>query len=196
MPQLTIKLNGVLAERFTPEIKVDVTTVKEAIRALESNFSTFRQFMIHSSGMGIVYRLNLTGWEMGEADLYAPCGSGVLTITPVPAASGAVGKIIAGVVLVGVGVFTGGAGFALAGAFISIGLSLVLSGIVGLFNKPPSDASEDEENKPSFIFNGGANTTSAGGRVPLVFGELIVGSQTVSAAIRVFTTIDDSPEEE
>lgn len=193
---LTVRLNGILGERFIPEIKLDVTTVKEAIRALEANFPSFRHFMIHSGGMGIVYKVVLSEWEMGEADLYAPCGSGVLTITPVPAASGAIGKIIAGVVLVAVGVLTGGAGFALAGAFISIGLSLVLSGIVGLFNKPPSDSGEDEENKPSFIFNGGANTVTAGGRVPLVFGELIVGSQTVSAQIRVYTDLDESPDED
>ena len=46
-----------------------------------------------------------------------------------------------------------------------------------------SGPQERPENKPSYLFNGAVNTTEQGQPIPLLYGELIVGSAVVSAGL-------------
>ena len=68
---------------------------------------------------------------------------------------------------------------------LTIGASLVLGGISQLLVPVPkvSGPQERPENKPSYLFNGAVNTTEQGQPIPLLYGELIVGSAVVSAGL-------------
>jgi len=76
-----------------------------------------------------------------------------------------------------VGLATGIATFA-----PQIGMALILGGVSQLLFSPPQAQSvERPENKPSFAFDGPVNTMQQGNPVPICYGELIVGSQVISA---------------
>lgn len=68
-----------------------------------------------------------------------------------------------------------------------IGASVMLGGISQLLSPTPSGAtaSESEENRASYMFNGPVNTMVQGGPVPLGYGHLLVGSYTISAALEI-----------
>ena len=81
-----------------------------------------------------------------------------------------------------------GATTMLASAISSIGFSMVMGGVSQMLFSPPqaqSGGMERPENKPSYAFDGAVNTAAQGNPVPLCYGQLIVGSQVVSAGLSV-----------
>lgn len=110
------------------------------------------------------------------------------TIDIVPVIEGAdadVGLIIAGIALIVVGFFvpgTQGLGLMLLkGALIMGGIGLVAAGIINLLSTPPKlDDFKGVSKRGSYMFDGPENTVGEGGPVPLVYGQLLVGSQTIA----------------
>jgi predicted phage tail protein len=197
MPLTTVYLKGDLAELFTPELQVSVNSVREAIRAIEANFSRFRQHLAKSHEIGVAYRIFIgDDWDIDDTQLDLPTGRSSITIIPVIAGGGgSIGKIILGAGMLALGL--SGVGIPLIGLTASTmaltGGVLLLSGIVGLFNRPKTAKGDDKE--ASLIFNGAVNTSASGGVVPVVYGELIVGSQVVSAGIRAVTEMFDDEDD-
>lgn len=200
---IVIKLYGDLRKRFIKEIALEVRTVKEAIRALESQFPKFRPYMLDRAlNYDAHYQVIADDWELGEADLDVPLGKAKeLKIVPVVQGSGTFGKIVAGVALLGLGL----AGIGILGLSAStvalIGGTMALGGIVSLFNTPtaPDPYEERSESDPSLIFNGSVNTIATGGRVPIVYGRggLIAGSQVISASVRTYLSdVEEGDEDE
>lgn len=106
--------------------------------------------------------------------------------------------IIVGVVLIATGVGAAFGAWALASTAsasslwattaIVAGLGLLAAGITNLMTNPPKfeDFREiDGGGSRSYLFNGPQNTTREGGPVPLLYGELIVGSQVISTTYDV-----------
>jgi predicted phage tail protein len=185
-----IQLRGELADMFASEIEANVACVRDAVDALEANFPGIRPYLLNSGDRGIFFHVRAGILELDETQIYLPTGSQTIVITPVIAASGSFGKIIAGVALLGLGL-TGVGFLGISASTLALtGGVMILQGVLGLFNKPKAEA-ESEEKKTSLVFNGPVNTTAAGGVVPVVFGELIVGSQVISAWISVKTVVDD-----
>ena len=73
----------------------------------------------------------------------------------------------------------------IAGAVMGAGVSMTVNGIVQLlFPQPKMKAPKERpEDTPSYSFNGPVNTMAQGHPVPLLYGELIVGSAVISAGI-------------
>jgi predicted phage tail protein len=77
-----------------------------------------------------------------------------------------------------------------------IGVGLMAGGIMQMFfgPKPPVTSSHDQTDRgngkdmSSYLFSGPVNTIAQGGPVPLLFGHMIVGSQTISMSIRTAST--------
>ena len=116
------------------------------------------------------------------------------TIDIVPVIEGAedVGLIIAGIVLIAAGfIIPGFQGWGqafgvklLAGALVVGGIGLVAAGIINLLSTPPKlDDFQSAARKGSYLFDGPENAVGEGGPVPLVYGQLLVGSQTVAVTI-------------
>jgi predicted phage tail protein len=196
MPMVTVVLKDELADRFISEIRLNVGSVKEAIRALESAFPTFRNYMVVAHERGVGFQITVGDWAIEQQHVSMPTGKQTITIAPTPlGGGGAFGKILLGIGLVVLGA-TGVGFLGLSAASVAlIGGSLALSGIMELFNQPKAPDPNDAKNKPSLIFNGGVNTTTQGGRLPVVYGELLVGSQVLSASIRSYMIEDDSDDE-
>jgi len=203
-----VTLRGELGERFGREHWLDVATPGEAVRALEANRPGFCAYLMGVNG--IVDFAVLMGRECLDASQGDhPLGRRGLELVPVVRGAGDNGgpaALILGVVLlVAVSIVTWGvgtgptalalgiaeatltSGLLMAGA---LGVSLVLSGVAQMIAGTPktslaaSERAQDSEKLASYQFSGPVNAAGQGNPVPVVYGELIVGSQVVSMGIQ------------
>jgi predicted phage tail protein len=137
-------------------------------------------------------------WDEERLSLYLPPNR-TIHIYPAPKGGkkGGLGKIIAGIALIGISVLSGGAatplfGGALGAGFTGgtialVGASLVLSGVATMLTKPPktpnTSAFERPEDRPSFILPAPTNISSEGSPIPIVGGRMRVGSLIISAGV-------------
>lgn len=194
-----VRLYGHLARRFGRHHRFDVRTPAEAIRALRANFPSFAREVVSFPGAG--YRV-VCGYEregMNLESMTHPTGEAVIKIVPMTSGAGrGLGQIIVGAALIGFGIMTGGAGLSFQAAWAAggmqfagmlaanIGLSLVLGGVAQMLAPAPKTGGETPdrpENKPSFAFDGPVNTVAQGNAVPVLYGQLWVGSHVVSAGL-------------
>lgn len=174
MTLVTVKLLGELGRRFGREFRFDISCPAEAIALLRVNFPGLDQYLRDTHEQGVGYRFVVKGRDRSEEQLVDPLGSATLVICPaVYGSGGGFFRIIAGVALIGIGLFTGFTPLALLGA------SLVLGGISQLLSPNP----KNNKNKESKFFSGPVNTTNQGNPVPTCYGRLMVGSHVISAGI-------------
>ena len=186
-----IRLYGQLAKFVGHRVlEADVATAAEAVRFLVTNWPELERHMADQH-----YRVRTAATDLGEEDLHNPIGQ-ELRIIPVIAGAGAVGRILLGAALIalafipGVGwaaaTATAKAGFTAVGtALFGLGTSLVLGGIAQLLTPTPTLNRDEGDPRKSFSFSGVQNTSRAGLPVPVVYGEMLVGSVVVSAGIDI-----------
>ncbi len=199
-----IKIYGELADFCggNNEFEAVVNQPIDAVRFLKVNFAGLEKHMASQ-----FYQVYIGEHIIDEDLLDFPSGGLDIKIIPVVAGSGNVGKIIAGVALIGLGMFMGNVGFmgllkapvfatnaagaitgvnmfALAG---KIGMLLVLSGVAGLLTPTPELPEDADDPIKSFSFSGVQQTTRSGTAIPIVYGKTLVGSIPVSTKIE---TID------
>ena len=171
-----IKLYGALAKFVGHRVlEADVATAAEAIRFLVTNWPELEGHMAKQ-----YYRVHTAGEDLTLDDVHNPMGREI-EIVPVMAGAGAIGRIIAGILLVGVGLFVPGIGALGVQILVGVGASLVLGGIAQLLTPTPKTDVDEGDPKKSFSFSGIQNTTRAGVPVPVVYGEMLVGGIVVSA---------------
>jgi predicted phage tail protein len=148
------------------------------------------------------YKVFAGVYNLGHENLHEPVSnSEEILICPVVSGAGAVGRIIAGALLIAAAIFIP-AGFAIfgvgiAGLLFTVGASLVLGGVAQLLspNKTSSSINKDIEEIQSYNFSGIQNTSRQGVPIPICYGEIVTGSIVVSASIRTEDTgsTGDSP---
>lgn len=198
---------GSAGRQFGRRFRLDVSSPAEAMRALFSLRPGLREVIRQGAWRVIVGPPHLAN------AVEAPClamqmGAQPMHLVPATAPRGddGVGKIVAGVVLIGAAILTAGAvvgfagGFAAAmatpigfmgmtyGSIAMLGVSMLFAGVAGLLAQPPKDVSSATDrarpdDRPSFLFNGVTNNTQQGGPVPLVYGTHLVGSVVVSGGL-------------
>lgn len=176
---MTILLYGGLGKQFGRVHKYDVLTVGEAMRAMGATLKGFRQ-AIQPKGF---YKVLVGGKEAltTKDQMNEPLThSKTLRIVPVISGSGPVVRIIAGIILIVVGYFTGG-------TTTPYGIALLVGGVVEILFAPksPKGPADRPENVPSYTFNGAINTAAEGNAVSVLYGRAIVGSQVGSAGLSV-----------
>jgi predicted phage tail protein len=192
----TIRIYGRLAKflkrrKFT----ADVASAAEAVRFLLANFPHLEPEL--SQGH---YRVSLGDYDLCAQELQDPAGSQEIKIIPVIAGAGAVGRIIAGVALVAVGLFVPGIGALGVQLLVGVGAALALGGVAQLLTPVPrvgalstgssagsgnakTGSNSETDPRTSFNFSGIQNTSYQGTPVPIVYGEVLVGSVVISAGI-------------
>ena len=212
-----IKVYGSLAKFLKRRVfHADVANPAEAVRFLLANYPALRGHMPDQHYKVLVSDRALDIGDEPE-QLHHPIGAEEeIKIVPVMAgAGGGVGKILAGVGLIAAAIILGpavggflglGAGLASAGAGIiggvaataigSLGAALVLGGVSQLISPVPQlgvgnvgETFSNQDPRKSYNFSGIQNVSRQGVPVPIVYGETIVGSVTISAAI-----LTDDPE--
>jgi len=185
----TIKVYGQLAKKLGQRVfHAEVESAAEAVRFLISNFPCLERHMADQH-----YRVSTGKHILTEHELHYPAGdTEVISLTPVIAGSGAVGRIIAGVLLIAVSFFIPGLalfGLALSPVLLGIGASLVLGGVAQLLSPVPNAnlnlGGEKDPKTQSYSFSGIQNTSRSGLPIPIIYGEVVVGSITISAGTTV-----------
>ena len=179
-----IKLYGKLAKFIGHRVlEADVATAAEAVRFLLANWPELEAHMSDQH-----YRVAVGTYDLELDELHHPAGAAPISIVPVVAGAGAVGRILLGVALIAVSIFVPAAALGLT-SMLSIGLagaSLVLGGIAQLLTptpKVPQGANTQDDPRKSYSFSGIQNTSRQGVPVPIVYGETLVGSVVISAGI-------------
>lgn len=183
----TIRLYGVLGAKFGRVHRMAVASAAEAIRALGAQIQGFDAFLTQSKDKGLGYAVFYGKQNLAEDELRNLAGEDI-RIAPMilGSKSGGVFNIILGAVLVVVGAVATYWGFGAIGApLIKMGVAMMVGGVVQLLTPQPkgSSAKDRPENTPSHAFNGPINTQAQGNPVPVLYGELIVGSAVISAGI-------------
>jgi predicted phage tail protein len=180
-----IKLYGKLAKFVGHRVlEADVATAAEAVRFLVANWPELEQHMADQH-----YRVSVGKYDLALEELHDPAGQAPISIVPVVAGAGAVGRIILGVALIAFSIFLPGVGAAIGGALMTkiglLGGALLLSGVAQLLTPVPKTNKDEGDPRKSFSFSGVQNTSRAGLPVPVVYGETLIGSIVVSAGIDI-----------
>ena len=208
-----IKLHGVLAEQVGREVwNLAVSSVGEAVRALESQSKKLYKNLIKNDKKNIKYRILINEKDFlydEEKDINTQEGinsselvreyQDLRSIDIVPIVEGADAKdvfaIIAGIILIVLGVFTFGATTQMGMMLIAGGLGLMAAGIANLLTPMPEfgDFREIEGGgRAAYIFSGPENTVREGGPVFIGYGRLLVGSQVIQSSIQTFDVRNDN----
>ncbi len=186
-----IQLLGELGKKFGKSFLMDVKNPAEAIRALYTNFPEFRDHLINSEKRGVAYKVLVGKESQSVDDLHNPSGKQTIKFIPVLMGAGGngVGTFIIGAVLFAAAVvgFIIAPGNPISPYLANVGFALMIGGVIQMLTPVPTlnaDTSNNQpDNKPSYAFNGGVNTTAQGYPVPVGYGRMIVGSAVISAGI-------------
>ena len=204
---VNIRLHGEIAEAFQDTFRLNVKSVAEAIHAiniltngkfnkyLAKNQSKKYQVLVNNKEISVDSNLN----DVNSPELFDNVKQSELllrrkieSIDILPyfeLHDSDVLGIVLGAVLVIAGVLLVGVAGPLGYALIVGGLGILAAGVMNLLSKPPKFEDFREiggGQKASYLFNGPQNTIGEGGPVPVGYGRLIVGSQTISASYDVY----------
>ncbi len=176
-----IRVYGRLAKFLkTKELEAEISSAAEAVRFLLTNWPNLERHMVDQR-----YRVTVGGYALSENELGHPSGEQEIRIIPVIGGAGVAGRILAGVALVAAS-FIPGVGALAVNLMLGVGASLVLGGVAQLISPVPTlDGGDDSQGDPrkSYSFSGIQITSRQGLPIPVVYGEMIVGSIVVISSI-------------
>ena len=184
----TINFTGKLRQFSKKPVQIEADTTQMMMQGLILMFGPrFRQ-MIRDGEWHLTRNMKLKDVKsyddtISHEELAFNLGKTVeIWLCPAMKAKSAVARIVVGVILIVVGVFTtwfGGAGI----YAIQAGISLILGGVVELLTPKPKIGQQNQAGQnPSFMFNGTVNVTEQGGAVPIVYGRVPRASSLVLSA--------------
>lgn len=175
-----VKLGGYLGKAFGRHHKFLVRTPREVIKALCMQIPGFKTALKESESKGMTFAVFNGNHNIHENDQFSFKCKSVLRIIPLYIGSKRAGLLqtIIGIVLIVVGVFTGG-------STTGLGVSMLLGGVIQMLSPQPQSLKmkEDTDNSSSYAFGGPVNTTAQGNPIGVLYGEREVGGAIISAGI-------------
>jgi predicted phage tail protein len=183
--------HGDLSSRFCNEIDLDVLSIREFIEALSNLYPNFRSYYVNKTTAGIDHLFinsKKTTYDMSCIDIILKDD----TYNVVPHLKG-----------------SAGAGD-LGGTLSSMGGGFLQSAIMGYGMQKLSDAMSDDSGTTeyeiietnSYIYTSNDNRMEQGSPVPVIYGQLRVGSKIINAAVENYdldyesSTIYEQPDSE
>jgi predicted phage tail protein len=206
----TIKLYGILGQKFGREFKLDVANTREAMRALSVQIAGFEHFMTHAHEQGLAFAIFLkgkgsgnkrgkkrpaiydhetkrliTGDNIGEEQLDMNTEADTIHIVPrVMGAGGNNGilQLVLGAILIAAS-FIPGIGQAAQVALIGAGAGMAMGGVASmLMPKAQTTQNQNQDgNRANFGFGSAVTTAAQGYPVPILYGRREVGGFVLSA---------------
>ena len=194
----TVKDYGHLAEHCGQSVfEALVRVPADAIKFLLCNFPELRSLMRDGYYKVAVGKYDLQLADQPEQLHYPMAADDVVKVIPVVSGAGGrgIGAALLGAALITTAVFTGGStlalgiggfsgGVGISAAVGNLGLALTLGGIAQMITPVPNQP-EISQADPSggFAFSGQQNVSQEGVPVPVVYGEMIVGSVVLSTKL-------------
>lgn len=178
-----VRLYGELGARFGRVHELAVGSAAEAVRALGVLLRGFDAYMTNAKDRGVGYAVFYGKRNINQQQLCDLSDSEEIRIAPVlmGAKRGGIFNIILGAILIVAGYFLAATPF--GAPLINAGIAMIVGGVVQLLTPTPKGRSSEDDKPPSYNFNGPLNTQAQGYPVPVLYGELIVGSAVLSAGI-------------
>ncbi|EOJ5765805.1 tail assembly protein [Escherichia coli] len=174
-------------QRFGRRIDLRVETGAEAIRALATQLPAFRQKL--NEGW---YQVRISGRDAGENELSArlnePLANGaVIHIVPrlAGAKSGGIFQAVLGAALIATAIWMPGLSIVASNLMFSLGAGMVLGGVAQMLApkaKTPKVSATDN-GKQNTYFSSLDNMVAQGNVLPVLYGEMRVGSRVASQEI-------------
>lgn len=198
-----INMHGVLGEHLGRKTwKYAAKTVSTCLNAVEIlSGRKLYKFLHENDAKGIHYKVLINGREfISEKPLTDPKDVNAIynselvmkndnlktiDIIPILEGSGAntsVLSIVAGVVLIIVGIVLLGPTGGFSAVLIAGGLGLIAAGVINLLSKGPELQDFKVRQKNSYLFSGPTNTITEGAPVPVGYGMVLIGSAPISAS--------------
>ena len=192
----TVKVYGHLAEHCGQSVfEALVRVPADAIKFLLCNFPELRGLMRDGYYKVAVGKFDLQLADHPEQLHYPMAADDVVKVIPVISGAGGrgIGAALLGAALIATAVFTGGSSLALgvggfsggvgiSAAVGNLGLALTLGGISQMITPVPEQP-DIGQGQGGFAFSGIENTSREGVPVPVVYGEMIVGSVVLSTKL-------------
>lgn len=171
----TFYLHGDMADNFCEKIKLNVSTIREFFNSLSSNYPNFRKYFIHKSLNGVQYVFvddNKDKLEHFFHDL--PLKSSEYHVLPV----------------------VEGAAQAAAGFLGNFAMGYAMQSIMDKMQVIDDDGTPEYEiiTTNSFIYKDNENTVDQGTPIPVVYGQLRVGSKVINSSIHNYDYNYDTAE--
>lgn len=161
-PLIEVFFEGELGQLFGSIHRVRGHSTHELVQGICANKPELRYYLLNSGSNYEVYSGETLVSD--PALLTYPISGDHLIIRSHPAGSGGVGRLVGGLALLGVGLFTGGTSIAL------LGLSLAVNGASQLLSPQPKSPKSGERDS-SFLFDSLSGASQDGDPVPLPYGD-------------------------
>ena len=205
--KVKVKFHGSLGKRLKRKVwDLSIGSVHEALHAVNIlSGKRLIKMMIKDSEKKLKYQIKVNGEPVetsgidyenlatvNDTELCLKRKIKKIDIIPVLEGSGDDAKgyimVVVAIILIIVGIYIT-PGNPIAGPMmISAGVALLAGGVSILMAKPPKFddfRNIDTANAPSYLFSGPVNSENEGGPVPLGYGRLLCGSQTVQVSLNV-----------
>ena len=191
--ETTVHLHGGLPDGIEEAYTFFVSKPSEAISALCNQVKGFKDYLRDKS-FHVMNGDNKVENCLHLEELELPHGEREIHITPVLRGSGGVGRalgvILLGAAMIGLGVYIGAAYAATAWAAavsstaIAAGTGLIVNGVLGLLS-PSVNAPNNEELPGNSLFDGARVRSTVGAAVPIAFGRVRTGGVLVAFQIDI-----------
>jgi len=185
MAYKTIRFHGVLREKFGKEWRLEVNSVKEAMRLLAVQIQGLEQFMLNAHHKGLRFAVFVDKRKtISEKEVDMNTGSELIRIVPIVEGAGGNGVLqtVLGAVLIVVGVVVGvvagwtGVGAVAAQGLIGAGIGMLVGGVAQmLMPKTQTEDSNSDGNRSNYGFGSAVTTVAQGNPVPILYGEFEIG---------------------
>lgn len=180
----TVLLDGAMGRKFGHRWELSVNSVGQAMRLINANrpgfFAWVRDNLVRYDRYKIICTYENGRTEYLDDDtVKMNCKPKTIRFVPVIAGASAGARMVLGAALIVVGYFT-------TPYLISIGVSLLIGGIVETLTKTSKNDDYERKDRTSYAFDGPVNTEGQGVPIPLIYGpKVLVGSHAISATLTV-----------
>jgi len=163
-----IILHGEMAELFSSEVRVEANTFNDILNGISANFPSFRSYFIQKIIKGVDYVfVDSDSKEINQQYIHLEAKDNVYHMHP---------KIIG----------AAGAGAAGIQGLLGFAQSFGMSWLMNKINKQINEEEGEEYEKittSSHIYSNNENRVEQGSSVPIIYGQLRVGSKIISSSI-------------
>jgi predicted phage tail protein len=168
-----IILHGEMANLFAPEVNISANTFNDILNGISANYPSFRSYFVRKILKGVDYVfVDSSNKEVSQQYIHLEAKDNIYHLHPRPVGAAGIGDSKAGA-------------FGLQSVFgfaQSFGMSWLMNKI-----NDAMDQDDDEENEiittKSHIYSDNENRVEQGGPVPVIYGQLRVGSKIISSSI-------------
>jgi predicted phage tail protein len=192
-----IILHGKLARIYGKEFEfANVRKPMDVVDAMCTRFPNFKKYLKEQAKEGFHYEFLVSGENKNALELHQKQEMKIVEMAPCIIGKGPF-LIVLGFVAVQYGIGLLATSFVAGVFFITLGVGLIIAGIIYLMtdipeNEPRSRDIESSVSNASFMFSNPQNIAAQGRTIPIVYGRLKVGTYLVGTSITTYDLSTDA----